>query len=280
MRNFESDTPLFPSIFPAIAAGLGAVAGGVISGIFGQEAAEEQAEAIEGASEAELQAQREALEENRRQFDLGLGEVQRQYDVARGDVAPYREAGVSALNLLSQGIQPGGEFNQPFTAQTMMQDPGYQFRVQEGQRALERSQSARGGLLGGRAMREATRYGQEMASNEYANAFNRYQADLSNRFNRLAYPTGLGQTSAMQMAGTATGTGAQVANLAQNYGTNAANLALAGGATRGSAYEQAGNVRAAQLANLGSSINTGIGGAISAYNAYNNQRLLEEALRR
>lgn len=52
-------------------------------------------------------------------------------------------------------------------------DPSYQFRMNEGQRALERSAAARGGALSGGALRRQTRYAQDYASTEYTNIYNR-----------------------------------------------------------------------------------------------------------
>lgn len=54
--------------------------------------------------------------------------------------------------------------------------PGYQFRMNEGMRALEGSAAARGGVLSGKFIRGATRYGQDYASNEYNRRFNQLQA--------------------------------------------------------------------------------------------------------
>ena len=70
-------------------------------------------------------------------------------------------------------------------------DPGYQFRFEEGQRALDRGAAARGGLLSGGYGRKAIRYGQGFASNEYTNVYN-----------RIANIAGMGQT-ANQFAGNA-----------------------------------------------------------------------------
>jgi hypothetical protein len=79
------------------------------------------------------------------------------------------------------------------------QDPGYAFRLAEGQKALERSAAARGGLLSGAAMKGATRFGQEMGSQEYQNAFNRYQTERAARLQPLQSLAGVGQTTAQQL---------------------------------------------------------------------------------
>jgi hypothetical protein len=79
------------------------------------------------------------------------------------------------------------------------QDPGYAFRMQEGMKALERSAAARGGLLSGGMLRGAQQYGQGLASQEYMNAFNRYQAERNARLNPLQSLAGVGQTATNQL---------------------------------------------------------------------------------
>jgi hypothetical protein len=88
-------------------------------------------------------------------------------------------------------------------------DPGYGFRLSEGQKALDRQAAARGGLISGGALKAATRFGQEMGSAEYLNAFNRYQAENLARLNPLQSLVGVSQTSTGQLgqAGQAMATG-------------------------------------------------------------------------
>jgi hypothetical protein len=89
------------------------------------------------------------------------------------------------------------------------QDPGYGFRLAEGQKALDRQAAARGGLISGGALKAAQRYGQEMGSQEYTNAFNRYQTERQARLNPLQSLAGMAQTSTSQLgqAGQAMATG-------------------------------------------------------------------------
>ena len=149
---------------------------------------------------------------------------------------PYRAAGTTALNQLSQMSQPGGrlteEFN-PATASTM--DPGYAFRLREGMKALNATAAARGGLISGNALRAATGYGQEMGSQEYTNAFNRYQINRANLLDPLKFLSGQGQAAA---AGQAANIGAGATNTA-NLMTNAANAQAAGQIGSANAYANA-----------------------------------------
>lgn len=60
---------------------------------------------------------------------------------------------------------------------TKWRDPGYDFRLAEGQKLLQGSAAARGGLLSGATLKDLTNYGQGAASQEYANAFDRFQRE-------------------------------------------------------------------------------------------------------
>jgi len=129
---------------------------------------------------------------------------QYQEDVARQK--PFYDVGVNALPELVAASK-----YTPFGMQQFQQDPGYAFRLKEGQQALDRQAAARGGLISGGALKAAQRYGQEMGSQEYTNAFNRYQAERTARLNPLQSLTGMGQTTAQQI-------GAAGSNMAGNVG--------------------------------------------------------------
>ena len=62
----------------------------------------------------------------------------------------------------------------PEAAQNFLtMDPGYKFRLSEGMKALDRQAAARGGLISGNALKATQRYGQDLASQEFGNAYNR-----------------------------------------------------------------------------------------------------------
>jgi hypothetical protein len=129
---------------------------------------------------------------------------QYQENVARQK--PFYDVGVNALPELVAASK-----YTPFGMQQFQQDPGYGFRLSEGQKALDRQAAARGGLISGGALKAAQRYGQEMGSQEYMNAFNRYQTERAARLNPLQSLTGMGQTTANTL-----GTSGQ--NMASNVG--------------------------------------------------------------
>ena len=103
------------------------------------------------------------------------------------------------------------------TAEGMQQDPGYQFRLTEGQKALERSGAARGVTNTGGNMKDILDYGQNAASQEYGNVYNRslqnYNTNEQNRFN----------TYAMNYGNAANAYGTNEANRARAFDVNAAN---------------------------------------------------------
>jgi hypothetical protein len=142
---------------------------------------------------------------------------------------PYRAAGITAqnqlLNLLglsgNTAAAEYGKFARPFGMSDFQADPGYAFRLSEGMKALEASRAAKGGLLSGATGKALQRYGQEMGSQEYGNAFNRFQTERANRLNPLAGLMASGQAAA---AG-------QAAN-AGNYATTAGNLTTSIGAAQ------------------------------------------------
>jgi hypothetical protein len=118
-------------------------------------------------------------------------EQRRQYDENVARQKPFYEAGINALPELVEASK-----YTPFGMGQFQADPGYAFRLSEGQKALERSAAARGGLLSGGTGKALQRFGQEMGSQEYTNAFNRYQTERAARLNPLQSLTGMGQTTA------------------------------------------------------------------------------------
>ena len=153
---------------------------------------------------------------------------QEQFNLTNEQQKPYREAGYSALSDIG-GMKP--YLTKQYTPEDFQAniDPGYAFRLQQGQLATQRAANMAGGGVSGNALQGMQDYTQGLASQEYGNAFNRFQTQRSNIYNTLASIAGLGQTSLGQT--TAAGTEA-----AKNIGTNIANAGAAqAGGTVGSA---------------------------------------------
>lgn len=125
---------------------------------------------------------------------------------------------------------PGfGKYARDFGMEDFQQDPGYAFRMSEGLKALDRQAAARGGLISGAALKGAQRFGQKEASQEYMNAFNRYQTNRSNQLQPLQSLMGTSQTAANTL-GTAAGNYAQGAGEAYMGAGNARASGYMGGA--------------------------------------------------
>jgi hypothetical protein len=179
---------------------------------------------------------------------------------------PWRLAGTNALAKMQQQYS-----NMPaaFTGQVNLgQDPGYAFRLSEGQKALDRSAAARGGLISGGAMKAAQRFGQDLGSQEYQNAYNRaltgYNADVAREtlgYNRLASMAGLGQTSANTLTNAAGSYGTNVGNAMINQGINAGNAGMAGTRAMTSAYGDIANLYGRTNPSFGSLYGGGNAGA-------------------
>ena len=146
------------------------------SSLFGSSAANKAANTQAAAADRAAQLQQEQFN---RQVELQ---------------APFRDVGVRALPELEAASR-----YTPFGMGEFQADPGYAFRLSEGQKALDRQAAARGGLISGGALKAAQRYGQEMGSQEYTNAFNRYQTERQARLNPLQSLAGMAQTSTGQL---------------------------------------------------------------------------------
>jgi hypothetical protein len=194
------------------------------------------AAASRSASKTQAGAAERAAETQKDVVDQQIALQREMFEKTREDQAPYRTAGYNALAEMQRtaGNVPGAF---KFGAGDYQADPGYAFRLSEGQKALDRQAAARGGLISGGALRAAQRYGQEMGSQEFGNAYNRaltgYNTDVAREnqlYNRQAALSGIGQTATnlVGQAGQNYATGA--GNALGSYGTNVGNLMTSAGA--------------------------------------------------
>ena len=169
---------------------------------------------------------------------------------------PFRQAGMTAQQQIMQLLGIGGDANaagygsaaKPFGMDQFEADPGYAFRQSEGMKALERSAAARGGLLSGTTGKNLLRYGQEMGSQEYGAARNRYIQDYLNRLSaqQTLAGYGTGATNALAAAasqyGQQAGAGLTDIAKAQAGGTVGAANALTGALGTGLNYMSSSNL--------------------------------------
>ena len=139
-----------------------------------------------------------------------------------------------------------GSFTQPFDVTQFYnyEDPGYAFRLQQGNQAVQNRNSAGSGALSGAAYKDLIDYNQNSASQEYGNAFNRYQTSQGNIFSRLSELAGLGQNAAANVGNQGTtlagnaGQALSNAGTAEGSGIVGASNALSGGATNAWLWDQ------------------------------------------
>jgi len=176
--------------------------------------------------------------------DAAVAEQRRQFDIAQANQQPFLTAGTGAINQLAAGVAPGGRFTQNFTPADFLanQDPGYGFRMSEGVKALDRSAASRGGLLSGATLKGVEQYGQGLASQEYQNAFNRYQTNRANQLNPLQSLAGVGQTTATALGQQGSNMAGNVGNIMMGSAANQGNAAMAAAGARNSAYGGAANM--------------------------------------
>ena len=148
---------------------------------------------------------------------------------------PYVEAGKNALPEYLK-LAPYEDFGmKQFEA-----DPGYNFRMAEGMKGLERSAAARGLLQSGGTLKGIQQYGQNLASAEYDNAFSRYLSQREASMEPYRYLTGLGQAAAAGQAANIGSSGAALAEIAAARGNASAALAAGTGSAIGNAFTSAG----------------------------------------
>ena len=124
-----------------------------------------------------------------------------------------------------------GKYTRDFGMSDFQADPGYAFRLSEGLKAIEGRAASRGGLLSGNTLRGLTDYGQQSASQEYTNAFNRYQRNRQNQLEPLENLTGMARSSANTLTGAAGDLGGALASNSYQLG----NVQAAGEIARGNA---------------------------------------------
>ena len=208
---------------PIIAAAGIAAAGSAAAGIYGaNKAAKAQKDAAKDAAKAQQQA------------------LAAQTELAK----PYVEAGKNALAQY-QKLAPYKDFGMA----QFKTDPGYNFRMSEGIKALERSAAARGLLQSGGTLKDITRYGQDLASAEYQNAFSRYLTEREARMNPYSYLTGIGQAAAAGQAANIGTTGAALADIASQRGNVQAAQAMGASGAIGNAFNSIGTAAGSYYAN-------------------------------
>lgn len=250
----------------AIGLGVASAAGAIGSSAIG-------AHAAGSAADAQSAALQHGYDLQHADNQAALAFQQKQYAQQQKDLAPWLQSGTGAINTLYSNLKAGkygpwtGSFSAP-TAADAQQDPGYTFRVSEGLKALDRGAASHGGILTGGTLKAEQQFGQDMASQEYGNVYNRrfqeylqkygeFNNNQTSDFNRYASIAGVGQQAANTSAQVGQQAAGNVTNILSNDGTNALN-----------AYGNIGNARASGYINGANAWMSGIGGATNGLSQY------------
>lgn len=196
------------------------------------------------SSDAASDAASQANAQNQRGLDL----QREMFDEQKRLSEPYRQAGLTGQNRLMEMLGLGGDtgaagygrYAKDFGMQDFQQDPGYAFRLSEGLKQLGSQARAQGGAGGGRTMMGIQNYAQGLASQEYGNAFNRYQTNRQNQLAPLGSLMSSGQAAAVGQAGQAGQYGANASNMLSQMGVNTGGATLAGSSAYGKAIGDIG----------------------------------------
>lgn len=270
-----------PDPVTGIAAGA-SLLGGAMSARGASQAASTQADASTRAAELQAQSAEKAQALQKEMFDL-----------QRAGQEPYRQAGLVGQNRLMTLLGLGGQTSQgnasdygflgapptpsgtfaggdiksadygkyakDFSMADYQADPGYAFRLNEGMKQLAGAARARGGAVSGNTMMGAQKYAQGLASNEYQNAYNRYQQNRTNQLQPLGNLMASGQSAASNQG-----------QAAGQYGTNVGNLITGAGNAMAGGVTGAGNAMAAGQLGFGNTLASGLQSAASSYMNQNN----------
>lgn len=149
-------------------------------------------------------------------YDNAMGINKDMYKTAREDLSPYRDLGTNYMKSVNDFMA-----RPKLTGESVMNRPGYQFRMDEGTRAIENSALARGGLNSGNTMKELMEYGQNYATSEYDKELGREDTE----FARLMSLLNMGYGAAGGSANLATGHGNTMAGLMTGKGQAQAEIA-------------------------------------------------------
>lgn len=179
------------------------IAGQVVSGLMGADAAENAGSMQAGAADR-ASAQQRAM-----------------FDQTRSDLSPWmsygRAANVTLADLM--GISGGGGAGaigspllRPFSMKDYQESPNYQFNLEQGQKAIEKSAAARKMYYAPQTLQDIAKYSQGVASNEFQNSYNNYNNNMKNIWDRLYQVSGSGQNAAANLGGFGAAAGNSIGN--------------------------------------------------------------------
>ena len=123
------------------------------------------------------------------------------------------EAGKKDYLAQNPNTQGDGRLLKDFTNEDFVKDPGYNFRLQEGELGINRALAARGGYDSGAALKALARYNQDYGSNEFGNAYNRDALNKQRIYGFLSGDKEMGMRAASSLAGVSQNTATNIGNI-------------------------------------------------------------------
>lgn len=184
---------------------------------------------------------------------------------------PAISAGTDALKTLSAGLEPGGQFNKPFTMADAQNMPAYKFALEQGKEQINNASGAGGTQLSSGNTQAMTKFAEGTAAQFENQAFNQWLAQNNLTLGALQDMVKTGQISTQQLTTSLEQAGVNTANLQQYIGgataqgTTGAAAATATGITGAAGAKAAGiegatGANTAALANQANIITTGVQG--------------------
>lgn len=285
----------------AIFLSLGGAALGVGASIYG---ANKSAKAQKNASASNNSLAEKQLTEDTRRYEQNRADQERWGMMQiNGEERMYQETqernrgmmdrGETAGNQLAyrmglggNGTGKAGGLNDRYKDFSFEAEPGYQFRMGEGQNNVNNKMAASGSLLSGAALKALTRFNQDYASNEYGNAYGRYSndraaysADNTNEYNRLMGIQGVGQNAVNSVSGIAANAQGQISNAYQGIASGQQNASNQLGQSQSNYYNNlmsnnnaSANATAAYNNAFGNALSGGLGSLAGAWNGYQSNK--------
>ena len=218
------------------------------------------------ANRSNARAARKAQEDANRILQEGIDFQKGVYTDAQGNVQPMIETGKRATSEWEKAqqdfVQPTLNYQQKDFGLDNWKDPGYQFRLDEANKSINAKMAAAGMNTGSGALKALQTRGQDMASQEYANSYDRFLKDSAMRYGQAAdqygrdyqYGTGnidrwgdIAKTGTSTALGLQAGGNAGAANMMkqqQEQASNAGNAAIAQGYNSAAGWNMLGDLGA------------------------------------
>jgi len=253
-----------------------AIFGSLLGSSSSKKAANTQAAAADRAAQLQDAQFQKSQEQQLYQYQQNRADILTQLAQQREDYTPYREVGTNALRTLAAGATPNGEFSQTYQRTPFETDPGYQFRLTEGDKGIRRAAAARGGMYSGATLKALARFNSDLASQEYGNydarqntRENQFNLNRDFRRNNLASLAGIGQTATRDVNAAGSNATGMLTSGGTNYANTIAQLASNNANNQAAGLTNAAEARASGYVGSANAIGKGIANIYNGYQAGN-----------